>query len=395
MRTPEVMKDTMHQSLRAKVVRVVPVLDFGGVESLLAIQARETDRTRFDLSVCTFWKAGRAAREVEAAGIPVTVLEVDPRVRNVRATWALAKHLSSLKPALAHSSVPEADFHTAFACRLLRIPCVIDEAGIPNRRALGRAMFTAIHRSVARIVTVSSELAEHLVNQEHAPPGKITVIPTCADWASFDDPKNSFEASGRPFRIVAVGRLNPVKNHECLIDALRLLMNDGLEVRLEVAGDGPSRVALEARARAAGLGDRARFLGFHDDRAGLLRHADAYAIPSWSEGCSLSLIEAMASGVPVMASRVRGNLEVLGNDLASWTAPADSPAAWAALIRRMVAATAEERRELSRLGREIATRRFSPTSSVAAVEAVYGSVIEAVTPGRFPSLRPHRQSESK
>jgi glycosyltransferase involved in cell wall biosynthesis len=373
---------------RARIVRVVPVLDFGGVESLLAIQARANDREHFDLSVCTFWRSGRAARQVEACGIAVTELGVDPRVRNISATWSLARHLRRLKPALAHSSVPEADFHTAIACRLLGIPCIIDEAGMPARSALGRAAYTVLHRSVAQISTVSSELAEYLATHEHAPRRKIRVVPTCADWASFENPKSTFESAPDGFRLVAVGRLNPVKNHECLVAAVRLLARDGLRVQVDIAGDGPSRAALVELARREGVEDRVRFLGFHDDRAGLLRAADAYVLPSWSEGCSLSLIEAMASGVPVMASRVPGNLEVLGEGLAQWTAPPDSPHDWAALIRRMAEATPEERRGLSQAARELARARFSPSSYVRATETMYEEVLRQVGRGgvgRTPS----------
>jgi glycosyltransferase involved in cell wall biosynthesis len=361
--------------MRISIERVVPALDVGGVESLLRIHAAEHDRERFELRVCTFWKAGRAAEDVRKLGIPVTEIGVDPRIRNPRATALYLRHLRRTRPALVHATVPEADFHASIAARLAGIPCFVDEAGVPSRRFVGRAVFAALHRSAAGIIAVSSQLRDVLVRDEHAPISKITVVPTCADRASFERPKAHYEREGA-LRVVALGRLMEIKNYEVLVRAMRRLADRGFDARLEVAGEGPQRATLERLIATEGVGDRVRLLGYHDDRAGLLRGADVYAIPSWSEGCSLSLIEAMAAAVPVIASRVPGNLEVVGPSLAAWTAPPEDPAAWADLLTRIGELDAAERRALGEAGRSLATLRFSPGSYVGTLERLYEKTAE-------------------
>jgi glycosyltransferase involved in cell wall biosynthesis len=378
---------------RVRIERVVPALDVGGVETLLKIQAREHDRARFELRVCAFWKAGRAAAEIRRAGIEVVELGIDPRIRNPRATALYLAHLRRTRPALVHASVPEADFHASVATRLAGIPCIIDEAGVPSRRPLARLVFSAIHRSSARIVAVSSQLADVLVRDEHAPRERITVIPTCAERESFESPKTRFERKG-PLRIVTLGRLVPVKNLEVLVRAIAILARRGTEARLLVAGDGPERATLERVAAEERVTDRVSLLGFHEDRAGLLRDADVYAIPSWSEGCSLSLIEAMAAGVPVIASSVPGNLEVLGSELAAWTAPPDDAAAWADLVGRVAALDDDARRGLGATARAVATDRFSPTAYVRSVEATYAGVMRAGAGARVGRVAKGRRAWS-
>lgn len=359
---------------KKRIERVVPVLDFGGVESLLKVQASEHARGRFELSVCTFWQAGRAATEIRSSGVRVTNLGVDPRVRNPGATLALIRHLRRTRPDLVHATVPEANTHSAIASLLTGIPCVVDDAGMPGRRLMGRLFSSVLHQSVAGIVSVSSALRDYLVAKERAPRWKMRVIPTCAEWASFDRPKTGYD-TGDEIRVVCVGRLAPVKNHEVLIRTARRLVDRGNRVRIDIAGDGPHRGALEALVREEGVAPYVRLLGFHEDRAGLLRGADIYAIPSWSEGCSLSLIEAMAAGLPIVASNVAGNLEVLGDELRDWTAPPDSVEAWEALLARMIEVGPARRRSLGELGRGIARDRFSPSSYVHALESLYDDIL--------------------
>src|SRR4051812_22494897 len=96
---------------RTRVVRLLPTLDFGGVESRAILQSELHDRERLDLRVCTFHRAGAAADAIRALGIPVDVLGQDPRIRNARASLALAAYLLRTKPDIVHASIVEANFH--------------------------------------------------------------------------------------------------------------------------------------------------------------------------------------------------------------------------------------------------------------------------------------------
>src|SRR6185503_2886541 len=141
------------------------------------------------------------------------------------------------------------------------------------------------------------------------------------------------------------GRLEPVKGLEQLVDVLASWPPTAPTCRILIAGDGSVRTTLEQRAKAAGVSDRMVFLGWVEQPAGLYKAADAYLLPSHSEGTSISLLEAMAAGCPPIASAVGGNPEILGDALRDWLVP---PADVDALRGRMVQlATSRDLRERS------------------------------------------------
>src|SRR5919202_2272133 len=116
-----------------------------------------------------------------------------------------------------------------------------------------------------------------------------------------------------PVRLLAVGRLVAVKGHGVLVEAVARLVRDGLEVVATVVGEGPRRAGLEALARDFGVAERIRFTGAvgQDDIRRFYAEADVFCLPSFAEGLPAVLLEAMASGVPVVASRITGIPELV------------------------------------------------------------------------------------
>jgi glycosyltransferase involved in cell wall biosynthesis len=357
---------------RLKVVRLVSELDFGGVETGIVIQSQLIDRERFDFRVCTFWKAGASARRVQELGIPVDVLDIAPSVYSPRATLALARYLRQMRPDVLHASVTEADVHAA-ALAPLRIAArtIIDEAGFPEiARYRRRLIFSILNRMVDDIVVVSAGLGDFLAEVEAAPREKLRLVPNCGQPEYFERPKQNYAADGAKFRIAAVGRLVEVKNHASVIRALALLPDRRVE--LHIFGSGPLREELLRVAREAGVSDRVQLRGYvpgslRDELAGM----DGYVMPSHAEGCSLALIEAMALGLPVIASRVSGNVEVVGPCGDGWLVdPTDVPG-WARAVERLAIVPSEERAAHGEALRRRAQERYSPEAYVGTLERLY------------------------
>ncbi|MEM5469126.1 glycosyltransferase family 4 protein [Celeribacter marinus] len=128
----------------------------------------------------------------------------------------------------------------------------------------------------------------------------------------------------RKKRIIFVGRLDPVKGVPLLLDAMARVVRDHRDATLTVVGDGPSRHAVEEQSRALGLGDCVSFLGYRasDEITGLLEEADMLVLPSFAEGVPVVLMEAMASRIPVIASRVAGVSELIEDGVSGFTIPA-------------------------------------------------------------------------
>ena len=165
-----------------------------------------------------------------------------------------------------------------------------------------------------------------------------------------------------------------VKNKGILVDAVARLALGGVDVELLLLGDGPLRADIERRVAMAHLADRVRVAGFVPDLFRNSARQDAYALPSHSEGCSLSLVEAMAMGVPAIASRIPGNEEVLNGLDPSWLVPPTDVDAWARAIKTMSDLSPRGRAELGRAARERASLRFTPKAYVSALEPLYERV---------------------
>src|SRR5262249_33629505 len=114
-------------------------------------------------------------------------------------------------------------------------------------------------------------------------------------------------------KIFCAARLSPEKGHAILINALRLLLDEGHELELRLAGDGPSRTQLSTLAKGLGLADRVHFLGYlsEDEVISELQEADLFILPSFVEGVPVAAMEAMAVGVPVIATNIAGTSELI------------------------------------------------------------------------------------
>lgn len=361
---------------RIRVVRLVPVLDFGGVESRLVLQSQMIDRSEFDYRVCTFSRPGEAAQRVRNAGIPVDVLSVDPAVRNPRATARLTTYLHQHTPHILHASIAEANLHGAIAGALTQVPCrIVEEVGIPSRSRLGRTVFGGIYGLTHKVVGVSQATCD-ILRREGAPDGKLELIYNCAD-PDFFDVSIEERPAAPPVQFLALGRLVPVKNHANLVRAFRQVVDRMPRVRLRIAGEGRLRDDLAALIQSLGLDDHVRLLGFRRDVGQLLQTSHFFVLPSWTEGCSISLVEAMSSGLVPLGSTAGGITEVMG-ELEQGQIPPDDIEGWAEAMIRCAMMTPDERCRLGRKVRQIAQRRFSPWVYNRKVSTMYREMVESM-----------------
>jgi glycosyltransferase involved in cell wall biosynthesis len=238
--------------------------------------------------------------------------------------------------------------------------------------AVRRAVYRPVERwSLARhdlLIAVSHDLARRLVGRAGIAPSRVHVVPNSS--ALLLAPRPALGPLPPPCAIVAA-RLEPVKGVDLLIEAWAKLRDAGRAFPLRVLGEGAARADLEALVRARGLGDLVRFEGFVHDPAPLLARASMYVAPSRMEGLPGSVIEAMALGVPVVATRVGGNVDVLEGAAPEWLVPPEDPAALADAASRLAALPAEESLALRARLQDESYRRFHPDVVAAQVIALY------------------------
>lgn len=181
------------------------------------------------------------------------------------------------------------------------------------------------------ITAVSQDLFRRIA--AHTPAGSLHYLPNGVDTAFWHPPGPADPAKpGLPRHIVSVGRLERVKGFDVLLDALALLACDGMECHLTLVGDGSQRAALESRVDELSLRERVEFTGVlpRERIRGIFHRAHAFVLPSRSEGTPLALLEAMACGLPCVATRVGGVLSAGGDGVL--LVKAEDPAALAGAI---------------------------------------------------------------
>jgi glycosyltransferase involved in cell wall biosynthesis len=204
-----------------------------------------------------------------------------------------------------------------------------------------RAMLAEKVRRADYVVTIS-EFNRRLIEEAcgEAARGKVHVVRCGVDLAAFAP------ASRRPPRVptfACVASLRPYKGHEVLLEAAALLSSGGLELRVVLVGDGERRRQIEARIARAGLGGVVSLRGAlpHEEIPGVLAEATALVLPSVTardgqmEGIPVALMEAMAAGVPVVASRLSGIPELVRDGVSGLLVPERDPVALAAAMERL------------------------------------------------------------
>jgi glycosyltransferase involved in cell wall biosynthesis len=322
-------------SRRIRVLHVVRNLNDGGMERVVADLARVADPAVLDMHVMTLGRFGRFANDV---GLN-TALHSPPRMTRLsllRPT-GLAAAIRRIAPDVVHTH-SGTWYKVARAATLAGVPVVYTDHGrhLPDPW-LNRTLDRQAARWTDRVVAVSRALGEYLVARLGLPRSRVEVITNGIDVQRLDAAlpaggvRRSLRASGADGVVFGtLGRIEPVKGYAVLLDALRQWPADAPRASLLIAGEGSERVRLEAMARRFELQDRVRFLGWIEQPERFYPLLDAFVLSSYSEGTSISLLEAMAARCPTVVTDVGGNREVLGDELGEWLVPAGDPGALAA-----------------------------------------------------------------
>ncbi len=312
----------------------------GGLENGVVNVVNRLDPARFRSSVCCLQGSGEFAGRISRDG--VAVHEMGLRTGNdPLLPLRLARLFRRSNTDIVHTRNAEAFFYGVVGARLAGVRTVIhSEHGrtlpdTPRRMRLQRWLA----RFADTIFAVSEQLKLDLVEHVKLPARRIEVLYNGVDLRRFAIADRAGARAAARARlgvgddtvvIGSVGRLAAVKNYGLLVGALAGI--DGAV--LVLVGDGPMHAELESAAAAAGVSRRLRLPGHCDDVAGLLPGLDIFALPSLSEGMSNTLLEAMAAGLPVVASRVGGNGEIVRDGVDGLLFPSgDVEALRAALVR--------------------------------------------------------------
>ncbi len=312
-----------------RIGHVIGQLTRGGAERQLAMLVRELDRARFvPIVYCLSAATEPFGPQITATGATLKILDGSPaqRVRRLR------RELAADAVDLVHAWLYVGNAYAACAHAFTPSRPLVTSAR--NCKVQGRWANAFAFRSSRAIVANSGEVAAYIARQYWAPAGRIRVIHNAIDTRRFRPAE--LGASGTQGPIVTVGRLVEQKNHALFLDAAAQLLRELPQAQFVITGDGPLRSALEQQARTLGIADRVSFTGERDDIEVLLQSASLFWLTSRWEGMPNVVLEAMASGVPVITTDVSGVRELLRPGVDGFVVTKSDAAEFAAASTRLL-----------------------------------------------------------
>jgi glycosyltransferase involved in cell wall biosynthesis len=369
---------------RPVICQLVHNLNVGGAE-ILARRFAEQARDEFDFVFACLDSPGAMATELADAGYRIEALGRRPGF-----DWGCARRLLNVcrkhRVQLVHAH-QYAPFFYASLARLVSwrtFPIVFTEHGrdYPDYRRPKRVWANRLLlRSSDRVIAVGECVRQALVDNEGLPANHVQVVYNGIDVAAYDDcdfdraqVRRSLDLAAGDIAIIQVARCNPLKDHSTAIRALACLAASHPHVRLLVVGDGEQRGKIESIIAELGLAHRVRMLGTRRDVAQLLAAADIFLLSSISEGVPLTLLEAMAAGLPCVSTAVGGTPEVILDGQTGLLARAGDPADVAQKLRTLID-NAELRHSLGAAGRLRSQECFSDADMHLAYRKIYRQLL--------------------
>lgn len=358
---------------RPRVLHVVTVLDFGGVESHMALIGKVREGGDFDHAFCAIGHGGRVAQGLRAAGAQVDCLGLPAAIPSLPALRALLAKLRCERPAVVHCHGAEANFHGLLAAWFARIPVRIgEEIGIPGHGRLARWVFRAVFGGAQAVIGVSSMVTQWLVrNREVGPDRAVTLLNPVA----LPEGGGSTAPAEAPFRMCFVGRLEPVKNLDALVLAFGRLLRDGARAELWLVGEGSLRGQLEQRVADSGLSGQVRFLGYQPAPDIWMRQCHAIVQASLSEGFGLSLVEGMGCGLPAITTAVGVAPDVVDDGGTGWMIAGFDAAAISAAMARAYDTPRATIAQMGRAARDRVVPLFEPGDYLHRLEGLYAALL--------------------
>jgi glycosyltransferase involved in cell wall biosynthesis len=354
-----------------RVALLIDTLELAGAEKQLVTVATGLDRHRFAPVVICLTAKGPYEQELRQADVPVLFVGKRHKV-GFLAYRRLRALLRRERPDVLHTWMFTCNLYGRLAARGLPVATLASEvAADVGKSSFRLAVDRWLAPSTDAFYVNSAVVARFYHERCDIPLAKMTVIPNGVRVAEMAPvPRAALGVREDAFLACCAGRLSPEKGFDRVIEALGASALRGRNVELVIAGEGPSRGALETLAASRGLADRVHLLGHRDDLPGVLRAADAFVLSSLHEGMSNVLMEAMAVGIPCVTTPVGGVDELMVDGESGMIVATSAPEPIAAALVRLIDSPDLTGR-LATAARDRMSSSFSIEANVRRFEALY------------------------
>ncbi|MGD8535119.1 MAG: glycosyltransferase family 4 protein [Candidatus Aminicenantes bacterium] len=381
---------------KIKVLHIITRLDKGGSAENTFLTVKGLDKQRYDVTLMSgpVQDPSQERRtQVEECGIPY--IHIPVLVRNINvvfdaiALYKIWRLLKKEKFDVVHTHTSKAGLLGRFAARLAGAPLIVHTPhghvffGYfgPLKTKLFIRLEKLANRMTDRIVALTPREKADYISYRTCPEDKMTVIHSGVDLEKFreytlDEKIKLKKETGLPedsFVVGTAGRLVPVKGPDYLIKASQIVIPEHPHTYFLLAGGGPLKENLQKKANEAGVGKNIVFLGWRDDIARILAVFDVFLLPSLNEGMGRVLVEAMAHGIPIVASDVGGIPDLVTHGKNGFLVPPKNPEELAKHIQILIE-NKDIRRKMGEAGKKMA-QRYSHESMVKNIAALYEELL--------------------
>jgi glycosyltransferase involved in cell wall biosynthesis len=375
-----------HLMATIRILHLLNTLSDLSLNRLVLSLVRGLDGGRYELHVGCLFGGGPFADEMSRAGARVFNFEMKG-YRDLGVVGRLCRYVRCNDVQIVHTHILRADLvgwlsvGLARGCRLIATKHNLGYVPGEKRHVLRNALYYVSLYMPDLVISVSESMRQRLIGLPGLSEERFVTVHSGIDADHYFAPE-ARDACRRELgirdgihMIGYVGRLTVGKGLETLIQSMPAILQRHPGTRLLLAGEGALRDALERLAHDTGVASRVTFTGFRADVPRLLAAMDVYAQPSANEGLPLSILEAMAAGKPIVATRVGGMVEQIEHEVTGLLVPLDSREALAQAILRLL----EDKHLAERVGRQARSRViecFGLQRMVKAYDALYRRYVE-------------------
>lgn len=337
-----------------KIIRLCTFLDFGGLEQRLVNLSHIEDENEWIF--CALGKGGAAAEQISKNGKKVILLEADFRIPSFKTIYNLIKLFYKERPDIVHTSGAEANFHGIIAAKLAGVKKLIaEEIGIPNQKFYHKKLSQFLFRFPEYIVSNSRIVGDYLLKENKIKKGKLKIIAN----PILSKPIVIPHANEKEFQLLTISRLIPVKNIEGIFRAISSLSKEGYSIKFTIIGEGPIRGKLNELATDLGIISIIEFKGFIARPWEEVEKTNLFILNSFTEGFSNALAEAMAAGVPCLATKVGAAEDMIEDGVSGWLVNQGDDAELYAKLKSLMNKDKAELKKIGLIGRLCIMSKFT------------------------------------
>lgn len=362
-----------------RVLYLITGFDYAGAESQLVHMCRSLKSKGYQVQLISMVRPVAYLDELDEMGAQVHSLNMRKGIPDPRAIFRLRRLIRSFQPDVIHSHMVHANLLARVTRLFVPMKLLICTAHSINEGGRLRNLLYRITDPLCDLMThVSQEAVDRYIQIKAAPRRKIIFIPNGINLEHFSRSEQERlllrSEIGLEDRFIwlALGRLVPEKDYETMLRAFGEALRAHPASHLLIAGIGPERARLEELCRTLQLEQSVQFLGMRTDVTRLMSAADGYLMSSKWEGLPMVLLEASASGLPIVATDVGGNKEVVHDGVSGYLAEASNPDQLAECMIKVMTRPEEIRSNMGRAGREYVSRHFNINTIVERWENLYG-----------------------